>query len=85
MECFPCAKQVAFKSYFRASSVKDDNKNAVKISVIFVGKTYSVAIPNGETVSSIAKLCFCSIHLKDIYCTYTVPSTLVGPLQILSF
>ena len=50
MECFPCAKQVAFKSYFRASSVKDDNKNAVKISVIFVGKTYSVAIPNGETV-----------------------------------
>ena len=47
MERFPCAKQVASSHTLGASSVKDCNKYAVKISVIFVGKTYSVAIPNG--------------------------------------
>ena len=71
MECFPCAKQVAFKPYFRASSVKDDNKNAVKISVIFVGKSFSVAIPNGESqLKSKTLLLFYSFegHLLHLHC-----------------
>lgn len=80
MERFPCPKQVAFKPYFRASSVKDYNKNAVKIC----GEDLQCGYFKWR-VSSRVKLCFCSIHLKDIYCTYTVPSTLVGALQILSF